>query len=129
MSGRTGVRDAVRVRRDRIRANPRLGFAYRAGVALLGTLIVIVGVILLPFPGPGWLVIFIGLGVLASEFAWASRWLDYVKERVAQWTAWVGRQSPLVRTAMGLATLAIIAAAVYGYHQWRGLPGWIPGIE
>lgn len=129
MTERAGVRAAVSAQRERIRSRRRLGFAYRVGVAVLGTAIIIVGIILLPFPGPGWLVIFLGLGVLATEFAWASRLLDYAKKRVGQWTDWVGRQSPAVRAAMVVATLAIIAAAIYGYHLWRGLPGWIPGIE
>ncbi len=87
------------------------------------------GIALLPLPGPGWVIIFVGLGVLASEFEWASRLLDYTKERVGQWTDWVRKQPLIVRLAIGAATLAIVVAAIYGYHLWRGLPGWIPGIE
>lgn len=40
-------------------------------VALIGFTLVGVGILLLIFPGPGLLVIILGLVVLASEFAWA----------------------------------------------------------
>jgi len=43
-------------------------------VTVIGGTIVLIGIALLVLPGPGSLVIPIGLLVLASEFAWA-RWL------------------------------------------------------
>lgn len=97
-------------------------------MAVVGTTIVILGLAAVPLPGPGWLIVFIGLGVLASEFTWAERLLDYVKKRVGQWTDWVRRQSLGVRLALLAATMAIVAAAIYGYHLVWGLPSWIPGI-
>jgi uncharacterized protein (TIGR02611 family) len=53
---------------------------WRAVVFVIGVVLVVGGVILLPLPGPGWLVIFLGLGVLATEFAWASNLLDRLKD-------------------------------------------------
>ncbi|MFZ0640753.1 MAG: PGPGW domain-containing protein [Candidatus Acidiferrales bacterium] len=44
------------------------------GFALLA-----VGVVLLVGPGPGWLVILLGLGLLAVDFIWARRLLDRMK--------------------------------------------------
>lgn len=38
---------------------------------LLGFVFVVAGTILLPLPGPGALVIFVGVGILAVEFEWA----------------------------------------------------------
>jgi uncharacterized protein (TIGR02611 family) len=40
-------------------------------VTLLGFLIIIVGIIMLPLPGPGSLIIFLGVTILAIEFEWA----------------------------------------------------------
>lgn len=37
------------------------------------------GVVMLVTPGPGWLVIFLGLGLLAAEFVWAQRLMDRIK--------------------------------------------------
>ena len=45
----------------------------RVIVGIVGGLVTLVGVVALVAPGPGWLIIFTGLGILASEFAWAAR--------------------------------------------------------
>jgi uncharacterized protein (TIGR02611 family) len=44
-------------------------------VLILGSTVVLVGVALVLLPGPAFVVIPIGLGILALEFAWARRWL------------------------------------------------------
>ncbi|MGI9171397.1 MAG: PGPGW domain-containing protein [Candidatus Nanopelagicus sp.] len=45
----------------------------RVLVGFVGGLVTLIGVVALIAPGPGWLIIFTGLGILASEFAWAAR--------------------------------------------------------
>ena len=52
-----------------------------------GLLLVVIGLILLPAPGPGWLVIFAGLGLLAQESLGMARALDSIE-------AWVRRRIP-----------------------------------
>jgi uncharacterized protein (TIGR02611 family) len=44
------------------------------GFTLLG-----LGAVMLFTPGPGWLVIFLGLTLLAAEFVWARRLMDRMK--------------------------------------------------
>ncbi len=44
-------------------------------VAVVGGSVVLVGVALLVLPGPAFLVIPLGLAILATEFLWARRWL------------------------------------------------------
>lgn len=44
-----------------------------------GFTVLAVGVVLLPLPGPGWVVIFAALAILAREFTWARRALDRLK--------------------------------------------------
>lgn len=46
------------------------------GFTLLG-----IGIVMIVTPGPGWLTIFLALGVLAAEFVWARRLLDHLKEQ------------------------------------------------
>ena len=53
--------------------------AKRVIVGVLGGVITLLGVVALVAPGPGWLIIFTGLGILASEFAWAARLLRQAK--------------------------------------------------
>ena len=93
---------------------------------MVGTLIILAGLALVPLPGPGWLIVFVGLGILASEFGWARRLLDYAKAKVGAWTDWVQAQNWFVRILLGLGCLAIVAAAIYGYVWWQGVPGWMP---
>jgi len=49
-------------------------FRVAAGFTLLA-----VGVVMLVTPGPGWLVILLGLSLLAAEFIWARRLMDRMK--------------------------------------------------
>ena len=51
------------------------------GVGLVGGLVTTAGVVMLVTPGPGLLVIIAGLAILATQFAWAERALDKVKDR------------------------------------------------
>lgn len=74
--------------RARLDRHPRLRTAYRATVALLGTGIIAVGVVLLVIPGPGWLMIFLGLGVLGTEFPAARRVMVWTKDTLLRITRW-----------------------------------------
>ena len=49
-------------------------FRVVAGFTLLAA-----GVVMLVTPGPGWVVILLGLGLLAAEFVWARRLMDRIK--------------------------------------------------
>ena len=51
----------------------------RAIKTVFGFTLLAIGIVLLVTPGPGWLVIFSGLAVLAAEFLWARRLLDRLK--------------------------------------------------
>jgi uncharacterized protein (TIGR02611 family) len=98
--------------RARFRALPGGTLTWRIGVTFVGVAIVVIGIILLPLPGPGWLIIFAGLGVLATEYAWASNLLAFARRYVLGWTRWAMRQNLLVRMAIGLAGLLIVAGAI-----------------
>jgi len=56
--------------------------ARRIVVAVLGATVMLVGVAMLVLPGPGIVVTGIGLAILSSEFVWARRWLDSVRDRI-----------------------------------------------
>jgi len=47
----------------------------RVIVSLVGATILLIGVALLVLPGPAFVVIPVGLAILATEYAWARRWL------------------------------------------------------
>lgn len=56
-------------------------------IALLGCTVLMLGVMLIPLPGPGLLVVILGLAILASEFSWAQTWLDKAKDKFDKVTA------------------------------------------
>jgi uncharacterized protein (TIGR02611 family) len=47
---------------------------------LFGFTLLVIGIVMLVTPGPGWLTILLALGVLAAEFVWARRLLDRLKK-------------------------------------------------
>jgi uncharacterized protein (TIGR02611 family) len=47
---------------------------------VFGFTLLALGIVMIVTPGPGWLTIFLALGVLAAEFVWARRLLDRLKE-------------------------------------------------
>ena len=57
--------------------------ARRIAVLAVGSTVVILGVIMLVTPGPGLIVIPIGLAILGLEFAWARIWLRKVRESIS----------------------------------------------
>lgn len=54
----------------------------RIVVSIIGFSVLIVGIIMLVTPGPAFVVIPIGLSILATEFVWARRIVDDVKQRI-----------------------------------------------
>lgn len=58
----------------------RRGLKVVGGFALLAT-----GVVMLVTPGPGWLAIAGGIGLLATEYVWAKRIRDRVDRAAANW--------------------------------------------
>lgn len=47
----------------------------RVIVSVVGATILLIGIALLVLPGPAFIVIPVGLAILATEYAWARRWL------------------------------------------------------
>ena len=54
----------------------------RIVVAVIGFTILAIGILLIVFPGPAFIVIPIGLSILATEFVWAKKLLEKVKKRI-----------------------------------------------
>src|SRR3954462_11101700 len=93
---------------DRIRATPTGRLALRIGIGVLGGLVVALGIVLIPFPGPGWAIVILGLAIWAIEFTWAKNLLDFTKRDVQSWTHWTGRQNRPVRVLFGIVGLIFV---------------------
>ena len=81
-----------------------------------------VGVVAIPYPGPGWAIVFLGLGILATEFDWARRLLAYAKKRYDAVMEWFHRQGWLTQVAGGAVTALIVVATLWllGALDWSG---------
>jgi uncharacterized protein (TIGR02611 family) len=53
----------------------------RIVITVIGVLVLLAGLVLLVLPGPGWVLIFVGLSILGSEYVWAQRLLRVAKEQ------------------------------------------------
>lgn len=85
----------------------------RVLIAVAGGLVVLLGIVAIPYPGPGWLIVFLGFGILASEFAWAQRVLDYIKGKYDGWQEWLRRQPRPIQWAFLLATAVVVIVTVW----------------
>jgi uncharacterized protein (TIGR02611 family) len=85
----------------------------KLAVAAVGTLVIAIGVILLPLPGPGWVIVFTGLAILAIEFHWARRLLMFGREQLRRWTGTMRNGSWALRIASTLALVAVLAVAAW----------------
>jgi uncharacterized protein (TIGR02611 family) len=116
--------------RERLDGRPALRLVFRIAVAVVGTVVLVLGIVLIPYPGPGWLVVFAGLAILASEFSWAGRLLTYARGRYDIWTRWLSRQHWATKISVLMATAVVVVAflwllnAVWTMADWVGLDGW-----
>jgi uncharacterized protein (TIGR02611 family) len=113
--------------RRRIAAHRSLNHAYRVGAGIVGGLIAALGVVAIPLPGPGWLIVIAGLFVLATEFLWAERLLEFTKRHVQRWTDWVTSRPLWVRMLLALATAAFVYGVLVVTLHVTGTPAWMPG--
>lgn len=86
---------------------------FRLLVALSGLVLVALGLMLVPLPGPGWLIVLAGIAVWAVEFMWARHLLRFTTDRLRRWTDWQRDQHWLVRVALVLALAAVAVAALW----------------
>ena len=61
--------------------------AKRIVVAVVGTTVLLIGVVMLIAPGPAFVVIPLGLAILGAEFAWARAWLKRLRQAISRKSA------------------------------------------
>jgi uncharacterized protein (TIGR02611 family) len=98
------VAKRARLFRARLNLYPRLRTAYKVVVGVFGVAVVVAGVILIPLPGPGWLVVFLGLAILGTEFPAAHRLNMWVQRKFRAAVAWFQRRRARRAAARAAAT-------------------------
>ncbi|MEV0181001.1 TIGR02611 family protein [Streptomyces sp. NPDC050625] len=102
-----------------IKARRALHVSWQVCIFVVGLAVVLAGIIMLPLPGPGWVVIFGGMAIWATEFVWAQLVLRWTKRKVTE--AAQRALDPKVRrrnialTVIGL----VIVAVLVGIYVWK----------
>lgn len=94
-------------------------------VGIIGGIVFIVGVVLIPYPGPGMLVVFFGLTILATEFMWAQGLLDTLRSKYDRWQVWMKRQSRVMQLLFLLATAVIVVITIWLFNGYGLLNDWL----
>jgi len=109
--------------RRKIRQNPRKLAVYRSLVGLAGLLLICLGFVSGPLPGPGGIpLILAGLAIWSSEFEWAHQVMQWFKAQLARYHIW----TPRWKVAFWVIFFACCLLVAYGYLAVLGVPGWLP---
>jgi uncharacterized protein (TIGR02611 family) len=126
-------------------AHPVLSLTTKIAVAVVGTLVTVVGVVMLVTPGPAFVLIPLGLAILATEFAFARRWLRWARhqaekaqQRAAALDPAVRRRRLLLTGVLVLLVVGLVTAyvavfdwpgfAVGGWNWLQSLADWVPEL-
>ncbi|MEU0936176.1 MULTISPECIES: TIGR02611 family protein [unclassified Embleya] len=102
-----------------IKRSKPLHMTWQIGVAVIGFAIIVGGIIMLPLPGPGWAVIFLGLAVLGTEFVWAQRTLLWTKDKVTKAANRALDPKTRRRNMIMLAIGLILIGAAVALYLWK----------
>ncbi len=107
-------------RRAQVRESKSLDAAWRLVVLVVGATVVALGLFFFVFPGPGWPILWFGLVLLATEFAWAKRLLTPLTEMQTRVTRSIARRlSPRVRIASFVTIVVVVGVTAWLYlRQW-----------
>lgn len=98
--------------------------AKRVGVEVAGWTLLVVGIAAIPLPGPGWLMVFAAMLVLAQEYEWARRSIDPVRYRALKGAA--DSVQTHVRVAVTASFIVVLAACGVLWIASPAQPGWWP---
>jgi uncharacterized protein (TIGR02611 family) len=94
------------------------GRLFRVGFGIVGTLVLVGGVVMLVTPGPAFVLIPIGLAMLSLEFVWAERLLEKSLEQAQIAQEKAAQTTPTQRVLGLVAGLLALAACVLAVLWW-----------
>jgi uncharacterized protein (TIGR02611 family) len=101
--------------------------ARKIAITVLGVAVLAAGLAMMVLPGPGLIVIVLGLFILSLEFEWAAKRLDQARDKALD----AAHKTAASRTQTGFALfsgLVLIGAGVFlGVNKSVPLHGWFTG--
>lgn len=101
-----------------------INHARKVAIGILGGLVLLLGLVAIPYPGPGWLIVLTGLAILATEFVWAQRVRDYVHAKYDAWVLWLKRQTLSVRIFFIAFTCMVVVITIWLLNGYGFLSDW-----
>jgi uncharacterized protein (TIGR02611 family) len=86
---------------------------YRIAFMILAFVVVLAGLALVPLPGPGWAIVFVGLGMLALEFEWAEKLLIKALQQAERAREKARNTTPTQKVLGAIGTVIGVAVAAY----------------
>ncbi len=96
----------------------------RSSIIIVGWAVLLVGIVMIPYPGPGWLVVFVGLSILGRELAWAHRLHIYGHDKYHAWQAWLQVQPTYIKAFFWLLTTATVVVTIWLLNGYGMMNDW-----
>ena len=66
--------------------------ARKIAITIIGSILTLLGIILIVLPGPAWLLLPIGLAILSLEYDWAKKWLKKSQAYMTRSAYWLDKK-------------------------------------
>ena len=98
----------------------KYGSIYRRIDITLGCIVIFVGLVMVPLPGPGWIIVAAGLAMIAGESETVARSMDRIEVIARRFAGRVRRawhnKSTAAKTAIALSCSAVASGLCYGVY-------------
>lgn len=94
-------------------------------IGFAGWIVLLAGIVMIPYPGPGWVVVFIGLSILATEFEWAKDLHDYARGKYDAWEKWMKSQPAYIKAIFWLLTTATVVVTIWLLNGYGFIDSWL----
>lgn len=93
-------------------------------VTFLGWAVLLLGIVMIPYPGPGWITVFIGLSLLATEYKWANDVNIKARAKYDAWQGWLTAQPFYVKAIFWVLTLLTVIVTVWAVNGYGLINDW-----
>lgn len=88
----------------------------KLAIGIVGATVLLIGIVLIPYPGPGWLIVFAGLAILATEFEFAQGILDKARAKYDAWRDWLKVQPLWVQLLVLACTGLVVVVTIWLFN-------------
>ena len=100
----------------------------KIGLAVIGWTVLLIGIVLIPYPGPGWAIVFTGLLILSKQYHWARRLLAFARHRYDAYRHWVSLQPLYIQSLTYIGTAIVVVGTLWLVNAYGIIASFI-GID